>query len=709
MKHVPLGIFAIVAIVGIMTLLFSVSLVPEPAFMAVAIGGKAFEFPSVGPNTIIVRLEVNEYLSNEITAVSDAQLAGLRSGTVHAKEIYADYTQTIRFGEPGLFNGAQLVFRKGETGVVSDFLEFQDAVFKYQVEFSPGLRSDVENGALPDIEDEDVDLGGSTFTIVDTDVNTGSNSVSIKLFGGFGSIELSDNNYGDDNYQDGGAEVNGQSVDARVKIKAVESGNQLTIFSIQYLLNANSKEGGTLQVDPLHCVREFLQYPTGMLFPNFDICHKGLGAAAVGISPSSISGNTVHVKPRGDDEYEMYAPNVYGRVYEIPLAQLPGSYGNNGRDFIFVEAGAPGAPNIDIGDYLLVNSKDDVQGDSRILRYKNFQGGIVYFEDVGSGSQLQATTSGAPPEGDLLAGQGTYHFVVGAGDAIAMDQTNNGAISGNEARFIMIGGSKIDFGPGFTVTIITPSKLFDEPAGDEKTDFDITFGGNIDLVVPSPQATVPGYTFKMISSGGGVKQGLTKYGILFTLDTDSDSDDLKLIVPGAPASSSKGGATADVYITLEREKLMKKPQVSVPLPPPVCGNRIITQNEYCDPPGSLCVDQFKRTGVCAANCLGCEYIPPAQCGNKLLEKGEECESSGDCPAGFGCSGCKCMPLPRPVCGNNLLEGNEQCEHAVDCGPGYNCINCFCSPLPPPVEAPAPVAKPNMIARFFAWLASLFGA
>jgi hypothetical protein len=706
-KHIPLGIFAIVAIVGIMALLFSVSLVPEPAFMAVSIvgpSGKAFEL-SAGSNTIIVQLEVNEFLSNEITAVSETQLSGLRRGKVHGKEVSADFTQSLRFGEPALFNGGQVVFRKGETGLVSDFLEFQDAVFKYQVEFSPGLRSDVEGGALPDIEDEDIFLGGSTFTIVDTDVNTGSNSVSIKMFGGFGSIELTDNNYLDDNYQDSGAQVNGQNVHARVKIRAVESGNQVTIFSIQYVLDAESKEGGDLQVEPLHCVREYLQYPTGMFFPNFDICYKGLGGVVAGGAPVEVSGNFIQFRPRGDDEYEMRAPNIHGRVYPVPLAQLPGSYGNNGRDFVFVEAAAPGAPNIDLGDYLLVTSKDDVQGESRILRYNSFSGGVANFEDLATGSQLKASTSGAPPEGDLLAGQGTYHFVVGAGNSIAMDQTNNGAIAGNEARFRTVGGHRIDFGPGFTVTISTPSKLFDEPAGDETTDIDITFGGHIDLIVPSPQTTVPGYTFKMIGVNGK-KQGLTKYGILFTLDTESESDRLDLTVPGAPVSVTKGGAGAEVYITLDRESLMRQPQQPVALPPPICGNRIITQNEYCDPPGSLCVDQVKRPGKCAGDCLSCIYTPPALCGNNLLENGEECEKNADCPAGFGCAGCKCMPLPPPVCGNDLLDAGEQCEKAVDCGPGYNCINCACAPLPPVVETPA--AKPNIFVRFFLWLARLFG-
>ncbi len=703
MRHIPVSIFAIVAIVGIMTLLLSVSLIPEPVMLAVQYVGPS---ATPGGNTVIVRLDVGEFLGDEITAVSESQLVALRRGTVHAKEISTDYTQSIRFKESGVLNGAHVVFGRDEQNTVSDFLQYDsgDSLFKYQIEFSPGLRSEVEGGSLPDIEDEEIELLGDSYTIVDTKINTASKSISIKMFGGFGSVELEDSNYGDDVYVRG-VEINGQNIDAEVKIKATESGGKVTVYSISYLPAANAVRGGDVQVLPLHCTRQYLQDPQAMFSPNFDICYKGLGAAAAGIPTSGISGNEVLVRPRGDDEYAMIATNNRGQTYDIPLAQLPGSCGNRGRDFIFKEAAAPGAPNIDLDDYFLVSHRNDRTGVSNVLRLDRIEGNTVYVEDL-SGSQRSSTFDPGTGEGQFLIGDGTYKFVV-TGNALAMDQTNDGDINGGEAKFVFAGGTRADFSAGCSnVKIITPSSLFDEPAGDETTDFNVVFGGHIDLVVPSPQATVAGYTFQLQGAGGGVKQGLTKYGILFTWDQESDSDDLKLVVPGAYAGGVRGGAGAEVYITIERAKLIKKTEVPAPLPK--CGDRIIVSPEYCDPPGSACADLFKRVGVCSADCSTCEYKPPMQCGNNLLEPGEECENMADCPAGFGCQSCKCSPLPAsaPVCGNNLLDRGEQCENAVDCGPGYNCINCFCSPLPT-VERPVEV-RPNIFARFFLWLANLFG-
>lgn len=704
MRHVPITIFAIVAIVGISALLMSVLFVPGPSWMVV-IGPGTISGDS-GHNTVIAHLDIGELLGNEVEALSSSQLSGLRSGTVHAKDVSTSYVQSLRFIEPGEFTGGKIVFSESESNVVSDFLQFteDDGIFKFQVEFSPGLRSVVEGGNLPDIEDEEVFLLGDSYTIVDA--STSGSTVELKLFGGYGSIQLKDNDFTDNNYQSFGAQVNGQDVDARVKIRASSSGGKLTIFSISYILVANAAQGGHVEILPLHCLREYLRYPQGLFSRNFDICYKGLSGAAVP-SASSISGNEVRVRAAGDDEYVMTATNVLGQRYSIPLAQLPGMYGNKGRDFIFVEAGAPAAPNIDLGDYFLVNSKNDVSGASHVLRYNSIDttSNTVMFEDL-AGNSRSATFDAGSMEGDLLMSQGTYHFKIGAGNAIAMDQDNDGTISGDEARFVLAGGSRVDFGPGFTVTVITPQKLFDEPAGDEMTDFDILFGGDIDLTVPSPQVTVPGYTFKMISESGGIKQGLTKYGILFTWDEESESDDLTLVVPGSYSGTSKGGAGAEVYITLERAKLMK--QTDAPAPVAKCGDRIITSPEYCDPAGSFCADPyFGRAGVCAADCMTCTFVPPAQCGNKLLEKGEDCEANADCPLGFGCSACKCYPLPQPVCGNNLLDQGEQCEKSVDCGAGYVCSSCMCSPAPV-VETPAPVKQPNIFARFFAWLARLFG-
>src|SRR3989344_6021208 len=720
MRHVPISILAIVAVVGIATLMLSVSLLDRPAPFATVFVGQAASSPS---DTVIARLEVGEYLGNEVESLTGTQISGLRSGTVHGAEGRTDYVQSLRFRDPGTFNGARMVFGQHELGDVTDFLEFEDAVFKYQIEFGSGLQSNIEDNSLPDIEDEDIMLLGDTYSIVDSNVNTDSNRVSLKLFGGFGSIEFTDGNYADDNYYSG-VKVNGQSIDALVKIKATESSDFLVIYSLQYILNANAKEGGDLQVLPLHCVREFLQYPLGMLSPDFDICYKGLSGSGGKVVVSGISGNEVRISPRGDDEYVMTATNTRGQTYNIPLAQLPGSYGNRGRNFVFVEAANSAAPNINVDDYFLVNSKNDISGSSHVLRYDRREGNQLYFEDL-AGNSRTATFDSVTGEGQLLVGEGTYEFVVGAGDSLAMDQTNDNSISGGEARFVFAGGSRVDFGPGFTITITTPERLFDEAVADENTQFSILFGAEIDLNVPSPQGAV----FEL-ESVDGRKQGLTQYGILFDWDTESDSDSLRLIMPGSYSGGSSGGAGAEVWITFERAALMK-PGQQVPSPVQKCGDGLIVAPEYCDPPASLCAtpNVFER-GTCSNDCKTCVAKPKAACGNKILEVGEQCEVAADCAAGLVCNGCKCQV---PTCaiagkcrvfsgcglGTDQLMADGQAQGCVDpykaaaegvpyCGTmpisrgSLKCnymdaqtkLSCTCPPAPI-LEIPSPVEKVSL--------------
>ncbi len=553
---------------------------------------------------------------------------------------------------------------------MTDFLEFQDAVFKYQIEFGSGLRSVAQDGRLRDIEDEEFEMLGDTYALVQAQVNTATNRLTLRFFGGFGSIEFEDNNYMDDNYQDFGARVNGKQIDAKVKIKATDVGDEIVIYSIQYILEANGALGD-LQVTPQHCVREFLEYPTGLLSPRFDICYKGFEGEEVP-DVASISGNEVRVTPSGDDEYRIFAQNTRGQVYTIPLAQLPGLYGNRGRNLVFVEAANSAAPNINLDDYFLVNSKNDISGSSHVLRYDHFDaaGGVAYFEDL-SGDMKRATVDMVTMEGTLLVGDGSYKFKIGAANAIAMDQTNDNSISGAEARFVVVGGHLLDLGPGFTVTVITPKRLFDEATADETTTFDILFGSNIDLDVPSPQGPI----FKLASSSGGRRQGLTEFGILFDWDTESDSDSLKLIIPGG-GRVVRSGSFGQVFISLEREKLMKP--IQVPLPPAKCGDSIITKPEWCDPPGSLCAGPvaFER-GICSNDCMKCDKPNPAMCGNNVLDPGEQCEKAADCAAGQVCNGCKCVAAPPKVCGNGIVEAGEQCERAADCTPGLACSGCKC--------------------------------
>lgn len=730
MRHVPVSIFAIVAILGVAIMLFSFQGFDVPAPLAVQ-----FTPSSQAPgNTVIARLEIGEFLSNKVPSLSDAQMPGLARTIVQTDEARADATQSLRFSESGQFNGGQALFGRTEDGVTSDYLQFSDAVFKYQIDFSPGLISGIEGSNLPDLLDSDVFVLGETFTIVDA--STSGNGVILRLFGGYGSVEFRDDNYLDDNYQQFGGRVNGESVNARVKIKAQISSGRLQIYSIQYILMADAKQGGEVQVLPLHCTREYLRYPLGLLSPQFDICYKGTSGAVVPVK-RGISGNQAFLKARGDDEYTLVASNIRGQVYEIPLAQMPGMYGNNGRDFIFIEAPNAAAPNIQVGDYFLVSSRNqvpDITAVSNVLRYDTVQNNVVYFQDLSGGSR-EAVFDQATGEGVLNVGEGSYRFVVGAGNALAMDQTNDGNINGAEARWRLPGGTLIDFGPGFTVRMTTPQRLFDDFNMDETTQFDITFGGGqIDVTIPSPQAPI----FELISSSGDLEQGLTKYGILWTVDETSHSDEIEWTIPGSYTGGGYlgggGGAGAEVFITLDRPKLVKEAPSSVPA---LCGDRIISPGEYCDPPGSACAGSgvFER-GVCSPDCKSCKVQPRAMCGNGVIESPEMCESSADCPVGKWCDSCSCVG--NPVCGNGVKEAGEVCETNVQCGAGMQCYNCLCVPPPtcgnnlleqgemcesnadclngqacsgcqciaaPQVQKPA---SANIFARFWNWITGLFG-
>ncbi len=671
MRH-ALGIFAIIAIVGIATLLLSVSYNPEPTPAAITLYSSA---PVDVGNTVVVRLDVGETICNEAQTITENHLIYLKSGTVHARGHTTDYIQNLEFCDPAQFEGGKVVFGRTEDREVVDFLEFPDAVFKLKIEFEQGLRSQVQDGELGEIENENIDIMGGRFVIVDTDVNPSTGGIALKLFGGFGSIEFEDNNFRDSDYYRG-VKVNGKYVDALVRIRAVGDENQVSIYSIHYILNANAANAGDLQVTPFHCVREFLQYPGGMLVPHFDICYKVLEGGVAVPSEQGISGNRIYVRAAGDDEYVMTATNNHGTVYKIPLAQLPGSYGNKGRNMVFVEAPNSGAPNINLNDYFVVNSRDDIGGVSHVLRYNQRAGNTIYFEDLG-GNQRSSPFDPSTGEGQLMVGEGTYRFFVGAGDSIAMDQNNDGAINGGEARFVVMGGILIDFGPGFTVRIIVPQRLFDEPAGDEVTRFDILFGDHIDLSVPSPQGEMT------LQSMSGRKQGMTRYGVFFDWDTESDSDDLTIAIPGAGTQRSvvRGGAQGEVFISLERERLMHPDQQQA-APVVKCGDSLITQPEYCDPPGSVCTRPGVPKGICADDCMSCKAPSGAVCGNNLIDPAEDCEKSVDCPVGKVCQQCKCVPKPAPVCGNNLIEAPEQCEKDVDCPAGNTCVGCQCTaPVP----------------------------
>jgi len=173
--------------------------------VAVAAGRQVAEEKNVPENWIQFStgsdiLELGERLDDVRETLTEFQWEALRGGVIVTDEGSTDYNQYIRFREAGgaaPFNTTGVVvYEEDEDDNVGDFLRFKDgkAIFEYELEFEEGFESDVKttsNGELDDLEDEQINILGQTYEVVDSDIAAGATSTSfpggnikLVLFGG---------------------------------------------------------------------------------------------------------------------------------------------------------------------------------------------------------------------------------------------------------------------------------------------------------------------------------------------------------------------------------------------------------------------------------------------------------------------------------------------------------------------------------------------
>jgi cysteine-rich repeat protein len=113
-------------------------------------------------------------------------------------------------------------------------------------------------------------------------------------------------------------------------------------------------------------------------------------------------------------------------------------------------------------------------------------------------------------------------------------------------------------------------------------------------------------------------------------------------------------------------------EVSIPPPPPVCGDGHLDEGEQCDDGNTVSGDG------CSADCK-IETPPPPVCGDGHLDQGEECDD-GNTVSGDGCSAdCKIETPPPPLCGNGVVDEGEQCDDGNTVS-GDGCSStCQCEP------------------------------
>lgn len=135
-------------------------------------------------------LEIRERMGLVRETMTEFDLAGLQGGTIVTDEGATDYNQYLRFSDAVLANdteyipGGTVTFEEDEDDVVGDYLKFTDGkdMFEYEIEFEEGVSSSLTTTHLDDLEDEELNILGKVFAIVDTKLS--GNALTLDLLGG---------------------------------------------------------------------------------------------------------------------------------------------------------------------------------------------------------------------------------------------------------------------------------------------------------------------------------------------------------------------------------------------------------------------------------------------------------------------------------------------------------------------------------------------
>lgn len=156
-----------------------------PAAKGVTVEGDAVE---VGSTSDL--LEINENIGNVRETLTEVDLLMLKGGQIVTDEGSTEYNQYLRF-----FSGGNVTFVKDERDRVGHYLNWNsgELLFQWELEFEEGLASKISGSDLTDLEDEDIFILGQPFVVVDTDLSTNNQTLTLDLMGGAVSAILGEN------------------------------------------------------------------------------------------------------------------------------------------------------------------------------------------------------------------------------------------------------------------------------------------------------------------------------------------------------------------------------------------------------------------------------------------------------------------------------------------------------------------------------------
>ena len=382
-----LSILAI-SLIG-MAMVVSQQPLPSTAFFA----GPVFKTPAT--NTFLLKtIDIGESIGEDIPVLTKNELKGLEDGVVQTNAGKTSYAQYLLLKKSGTnsFDGGSVIFGRDQSQRTGNYLFFQknDKLFEYAIIFSSGLASRIQNNKLVDIENKYLTILGSSFVVVQTDIDTEQKRVKLRLMGAEGIIDLEDKNYADTSYENG-AKVNTKQVDAEARIVGNAANNKFTISEIRYAPLATTRTTGDVYVSPRQGLRGRLRDAASLLVNGLELIYGGLTSGTATIQNVG-GGEFIMFAPNGNSQYDLTFSNDLGVQYNIPLVSVSGStfkYGSSRKDLVYSEGNDATDFNIDRGDYFVVNNKNDIHGVTNVIEYNGvrYDDATIDFLDIGTNQE----------------------------------------------------------------------------------------------------------------------------------------------------------------------------------------------------------------------------------------------------------------------------------------------------------------------------------
>lgn len=381
---------------------------------------------------------------------------------------------------------------------------------------------------------------------------------------------------------------------------------------------------------------------------DFDIRYDGLSDSGTADIVLQASGN--------NDEYTLKFTNQEGKAYTIPFVSNKAAFklGDSTKSLIIVEGSSSTDFIISTDDYFVLTTSNDKSGKTYILKYDSISTAdkTLHFTEPGGSTKIVSYTNssinGVLGEATITIGSVSAKTFISnsSNNSLAVALDGDGSVNGEAMDIVTKGGGIIDpgttntlSGTSYSITLTTPSSLFEEASSDETSTITINAESGNKIGISN---SITGVNLFAISNE---RAGMTKYGTYLKIDSIdvTDSEELTIKYPLAQKF-------AKVYIDVGAASTISA-SVSESTQESTCSNGVQDGDE---------------TGVdCGGSCPTCP-----SCSDDIRNQNEEgVDCGGPCPP------CQLQPSSTEPCPAGCYYVSEDKSQCLSAGSIVGSLYC----------------------------------